>query len=57
MTGNPAQPGVTPRVARELFAAIERTTRIQDVVFLVHVSYVELYNNHFRNLLEFLGKN
>jgi len=52
MTGSSFKPGVTPRAVRDLFAAIQRVTRVKDVVFLVHVSYVELYNNQFRNLLE-----
>ena len=47
MTGDNVQPGVTPRAVRELFAAIEHATRTKDAVFLVHVSYVELYNNNF----------
>lgn len=55
MTGDVVQPGVTPRAVRELFAAIEHATRTKDAVFLVHVSYVELYNNQFRNLLDDVG--
>ena len=55
MTGDVAQPGVTPRAVRELFAVIEHATRTKDAVFLVHVSYVELYNNQFRNLLDDVG--
>lgn len=55
MTGDNVQPGVTPRAVRELFAAIEHATRTKDAVFLVHVSYVELYNNQFRNLLDDVG--
>ena len=43
MTGDVVQPGVTPRAVRELFAAIEHATRTKDAVFLVHVSYVELF--------------
>ncbi|KAH8066854.1 hypothetical protein JL721_8044 [Aureococcus anophagefferens] len=52
MTGTAQEPGVTPRAVRDVFGAIERAARRESAVFLVHVSYVELYNNVFRNLLE-----
>ena len=37
---------------RDLFERIEAKTAASETLFLVHVSYVELYNNQFRNLLE-----
>ncbi|KAH8059414.1 hypothetical protein JL722_5443 [Aureococcus anophagefferens] len=52
MTGTAQEPGVTPRAVRDVFGAIESAARRESAVFLVHVSYVELYNNVFRNLLE-----
>ena len=57
MTGNNAAPGIIPRAVSEIFSIIE-TTAVQenDVYFYVRMSYVELYNNNFRNLLDFGSK-
>jgi len=53
MTGTSAKPGIIPRVVSEIFSIIETTTSAEkDVLFYVRMSYVELYNNNFRNLLE-----
>lgn len=53
MTGTSAQPGIIPRVVSEIFSIIEATTAVdKDVLFYVRISYVELYNNNFRNLLD-----
>ena len=57
MTGNGAAPGVIPRAISEIFTIIEETAASEsDVFFYVRISYVELYNNNFRNLLEFAAK-
>ena len=57
MTGNHAAPGIIPRAISEIFSIIETTAaQEQDVFFYVRLSYVELYNNNFRNLLEFASK-
>lgn len=57
MTGTSAQPGIIPRVVSEIFSIIEKTTALEnDTLFYVRISYVELYNNNFRNLLEVASK-
>lgn len=57
MTGNSASPGIIPRAISEIFSIIESTAEQEsDVYFYVRISYVELYNNNFRNLLEFASK-
>ena len=56
MTGNSDAPGVIPRAISEIFSVIEqRTSEETEVFFYVRISYVELYNNTFRNLLEFVA--
>lgn len=53
MTGNKAAPGIIPRAIGDLFRHIESAAAEEnDVFFYVRLSYVELYNNTFRNLLE-----
>jgi hypothetical protein len=57
MTGSQADLGIIPRAISEVFEIVERTTSHQkDVFFYVRISYVELYNNTFRNLLEAVVK-
>jgi hypothetical protein len=57
MTGNSQQPGIIPRAISEIFSLIESsTTQDNDIFFYVRISYVELYNNTFKNLLEFASK-
>jgi len=57
MTGTSSAPGIIPRAVSEMFSIIEATTaQEKDVFFYVRISYVELYNNNFRNLLEFASK-
>ena len=57
MTGTSAAPGIIPRAISEIFSIIEATAmQEKDVFFYVRLSYVELYNNSFRNLLEFASK-
>ena len=57
MTGNSSDPGIIPRAISEIFSIIETTTSQEnDVYFYVRLSYVELYNNSFRNLLDFASK-
>lgn len=56
MMGSAQEPGITPRAVRDVFREIDRAAKAHDdAVFLVHVSYVELYNNAFRNLLDGFG--
>eukprot|EP01041_Mallomonas_annulata_P000281 gene281-505_t len=48
---------VIPRAISEIFSIIEATAAEEnDIFFYVRLSYVELYNNTFRNLLEFASK-
>lgn len=57
MTGSGNAPGIIPRAISEIFSMIETTAANErDVLFYVRLSYVELYNNNFRNLLEFSSK-
>jgi hypothetical protein len=57
MTGSSNSPGIIPRAISEIFSMIEaKATQEKDVFFYVRLSYVELYNNNFRNLLEFSSK-
>lgn len=57
MTGNKTAPGIIPRAISDLFRHIENAaSQEQDVFFYVRLSYVELYNNNFRNLLENVNK-
>ena len=57
MTGNSSAPGIIPRAISEIFSIIQTTAAQEpDVFFYVRLSYVELYNNSFRNLLEFASK-
>ncbi len=57
MTGTSSAPGIIPRAISEIFSIIEDTAATEsDVFFYVRISYVELYNNSFRNLLEFASK-
>lgn len=53
MTGDKTSPGIIPRAIGDLFRHIELAAAEEnDVFFYVRLSYVELYNNTFRNLLE-----
>ena len=57
MTGCSAAPGIIPRAISEVFSVIETSTsEDNDMFFYVRISYVELYNNTFRNLLDFASK-
>ena len=57
MTGDKTAPGVIPRAIGDLFRHIEKMAAAEsDVFFYVRLSYVELYNNNFRNLLEHIPK-
>eukprot|EP00937_MAST-01D_sp_MAST-1D-sp2_P000913 g913.t1 len=52
MMGTPANPGIIMRAVGTIFDTIESSTaRQSDALFHVQLSFVELYNNHFRNLL------
>ena len=56
MAGTDSQPGIIPRALEQIFSIIEtRTSEDHDIFFYVRMSYVELYNNNFRNLLESAG--
>lgn len=57
MTGNKMAPGIIPRAIGDLFRHIENAAAVEnDAFFYVRLSYVELYNNNFRNLLENISK-
>jgi len=57
MTGNKMEPGIIPRAIGDLFRHIENAAAVEnDAFFYVRLSYVELYNNNFRNLLENASK-
>jgi hypothetical protein len=52
MSGTKSQPGVIPRVIEDIFRGIQQTRSVsRDVLFHVELSYIEMYNNGFRNLL------
>ena len=52
MMGTPQQPGITPRAIEDIFRNIDQIKdRDIDALFHVELSFVELYNNNFRNLL------
>lgn len=56
MAGTDSQPGIIPRALEQIFSIIEtKTAEDPDIFFYVRMSYVELYNNNFRNLLESAG--
>ena len=53
MSGPSDHPGIIPRAITDLFKLIHReTTSSPHKMFLVRMSYVELYNDQFRNLIE-----
>lgn len=57
MTGTKESPGIIPRAVNEIFSIISTTAdKETDAFFYVRLSYVELYNNSFRNLLDFASK-
>lgn len=56
MTGNQEHPGIIPRAIGDIFHHIEKAAEATDVYFFVRLSYVELYNNTFRNLLESVAR-
>lgn len=56
MTGNKQCPGIIPRAIGDIFRHIDQAAADSDVIFYVRLSYVELYNNSFRNLLEHVSK-
>lgn len=57
MTGTNTSPGIIPRAISEIFSTIEQTAATEnDIYFYVRISYVELYNNNFRNLLDFASE-
>lgn len=58
MTGTNNNQGIIPRAINEIFSIIDESTTIaeKDIFFYVRMSYVELYNNNFRNLLDFTNK-
>lgn len=56
MTGNKQCPGIIPRAIGDIFRHIDQSAAENDIFFFVRLSYVELYNNNFRNLLEHVSK-
>ena len=54
MTGTQYAPGIIPRVISDIFTSIEEKAKVEsDTMFYIRISYVELYQNNFRNLLDF----
>ena len=52
MSGPRSAPGIMPRVVSLIFSEVQRRTQLDEsAAFLVRVSFVELYNNSFRDLL------
>ena len=52
MSGTMYEEGVLPRAIREVFDSVESIKfQYMKAVFVVEMSYCELYNNSFRNLL------
>jgi len=57
MTGTKQEPGIIPRAIGDIFRQIDKSAASEnDIFFFVRLSYVELYNNSFRNLLENASK-
>ena len=53
MMGSEKNPGITPRTVERLFDLIdESSTKNNGMMFMVRMSFVEIYNNTFRDLLE-----
>ena len=53
MMGTDERPGITPRAVQRLFELIgENSSKKSGMMFMVRMSFVELYNNNFRDLLE-----
>jgi hypothetical protein len=52
ITGSMDAPGVIPRAIDDLFATVEAAKEAEpSSLFIIELSYVELYNNYFRNLI------
>eukprot|EP00081_Caenorhabditis_elegans_P027842 NP_741745.1 Kinesin-like protein [Caenorhabditis elegans] len=51
MMGTPDQPGIIPRVCNDIFTRIQETSN-SSLSFKVEVSYMEIYNERVRDLLD-----
>lgn len=51
MMGTPEEPGVIPRLCRELFTRVDEKTT-ETLRFTVEVSYLEIYNEQTFDLLK-----
>lgn len=51
MMGNSGDSGLIPRICEGLFSRINETTRWDEASFRTEVSYLEIYNEHVRDLL------
>ncbi|XP_058143564.1 kinesin-like protein KIF16B isoform X4 [Dasypus novemcinctus] len=51
MMGNSGDSGLIPRICEGLFSQINETTRWDEASFRTEVSYLEIYNEHVRDLL------
>ena len=51
MFGSASEPGIVPRAVNDLFEHLTSHSRNKDVACMVYLSYVELYNNYFYDLL------
>jgi hypothetical protein len=53
MMGDEKNPGITPRTVERLFKLIDEfSSKNNGMMFMVRMSFVEIYNNTFRDLLE-----
>ena len=53
MMGTDSQPGITPRAIQRLFKLISENSQSKTgMMFMVRMSFVELYHKDFRDLLE-----
>ncbi|XP_017354092.1 kinesin-like protein KIF16B isoform X7 [Cebus imitator] len=51
MMGNSGDSGLIPRICEGLFSRINETTKWDEASFRTEVSYLEIYNEHVRDLL------
>ncbi|XP_032070375.1 kinesin-like protein KIF16B isoform X2 [Thamnophis elegans] len=51
MMGNPGDTGLIPRICEGLFKRVNEKTRWNEASFRTEVSYLEIYNEHVRDLL------
>ena len=55
MMGIQSDKGIIPRLCNSLFTYIDANEKKQELAFKVEVSYMEIYNEKVRDLLDFGG--